>query len=118
MLVCERFVDEIIQILDASEVKTMNQFKKCKNEDVNWPENTPGGKKVFLRMALEGVAAAETEGTSASKTSDSDRWCFTVLGYVSSSVFCSVCAQAGVGIRAKAGAGANEIVLHGKKKAP
>ena len=92
MFVCVRFVDEIIQILDASEVKTMKQFTKCRMEDVDWPAGTPGGKKVFLRMALEGVAATETEhasGNTFPKTSDSDRWCITVLGHVSSSVFCS-----------------------------
>ena len=73
-----RFVDEIIQILDTSEVKTMKQFKKSKMEDVDWPEGTPGGKKVFMRMALEGVAEPEPERTSGSvaqTTSDGDRWC-------------------------------------------
>ena len=47
-------------------------------EDVDWPEGTPGGKKVFMRMALEGVAEPEPERTSGSvaqTTSDGDRWC-------------------------------------------
>ena len=65
--VCARFVDEIIQILDTSEIKTLKQFQKCKMEDIDWPEGTLAEKKFFVRMAW-----------LIPKTSESDRWCVTV----------------------------------------
>ena len=56
-----RFIDEILEALNTSLVSTLKQFKKCSIEDVDWPLGTPGGKKVFLKMALE---QAEEPGTN------------------------------------------------------
>ena len=53
-----RFLEDVIAACGLAGCHTLKQFKFLNFEDVEWPEGTKGGKKMFLRMAMNMAAEA------------------------------------------------------------